>query len=157
MRSSTPSPSSHHACFFGVQFPRGSLLVPIAQEVLDFVKQHSKPKPAAAAAAAAPAKAPAKLPQMVPGGVTLFFSEDEFDAGGCGCSLQRGVALCSEEKSMRVGVLGMVGVMWVGVLSVLGVLGMVSVMRFFTNEEEFDAGGCAVFVFKQEGVRCGWA
>jgi Ca2+-binding EF-hand superfamily protein/thiol-disulfide isomerase/thioredoxin len=58
------------------------------KEVLDFVKQRSAPKaPPAAAAAAAPAAAPAapaakpgKLPKLVEGGVTLIFSEEEFDA-----------------------------------------------------------------------------
>lgn len=49
------------------------------------MKQRSTPKAAPAAAAAAPAAPapapPAKLPKLVQGGVTLIFSEEEFDAG----------------------------------------------------------------------------
>ncbi len=92
----TNSLPSHHKC---------SLCILCAQEVLNFVKQRSAPKtppaaataaPAAAAAPATPARPPAKMPKLVQGGVTLIFSEEEFDAGGwwawrvCSCGRAQG-------------------------------------------------------------------
>lgn len=69
-------------CFLSVLLQHFQFVPPpgagCPQEVLDFVKQRSSPKAAPAAAAAAP---PAKLPKLVQGGVTLIFSEEEFDAG----------------------------------------------------------------------------